>query len=175
MCNKELSAIIKEIKGQDMSRFGELYGVCDRLILFYAKKLGYEDAAQELTVFLLELIYEIDIKKFKADGSDTLKRYLAVSLRNQYINLSKRNSKYRAECEELFDNSGAEAYEFDTRIALTEGLKLLSEKQKFVIISRYVYGFSDAETADRLCISRQSVHGLLLRGLEILRGYYGVN
>ena len=166
MCNKELSAIIKEIKGQDMSRFGELYGVCDRLISFYAKKLGYEDAAQELTVFLLELIY---------DGSDTLKRYLAVSLRNQYINLSKRNSKYRAECEELFDNSGAEAYEFDTKIALTEGLKLLSEKQKFVIISRYVYGFSDAETADRLCISRQSVHGLLLRGLEILREYYGVN
>ena len=73
MCNKELSAIIKEIKGQDMSRFGELYGVCDRLISFYAKKLGYEDAAQELTVFLLELIYEIDIKNLKPTAQTRLK------------------------------------------------------------------------------------------------------
>lgn len=173
MCNKELLKIVREVKRQDMSHFGELYGVFDRLINIYAKRIDFEDAVQELTVFLLEVIYEIDADRFKEDSSDALKRYVAVALRNKYITLSKESQKRLSECGELFDGVGATAFESDTKIALADGLKLLSERQRLAVIGRYVYGFSDAEMADRLCITRQSVHRLEMRGLKTLREYYG--
>lgn len=74
MENKKLLKIVKEIKNGDMSNFGELYAVFERLIKLYGARIELEDAKEELTVFLLELIYDIDTGRFAPDCSDTLCR-----------------------------------------------------------------------------------------------------
>ncbi len=173
MENKKLLKIVKEIKNGDMSNFGELYAVFERLIKLYGARIEFEDAKEELTVFLLELIYDIDTERFAPNCSDTLCRYIAVSLRNKYIILSKKADRLRLESCELFDYSGAQYGEQDTKIALADGLRLLSDKQRQSVVFRYIYGFSDAEIAQMLSVTRQAVHGLQLRALDILRRYYG--
>lgn len=172
MENKKLVEIVKEIKGGDMSHFGELYAVFGRLIKVYGARIKDDDGAEELTLFLLELMYDIDTDRFKPDSTDTLCRYIAVSLRNKYIILSKKADRRLLESCELFDFSGAKYGEQDTKIALADGLKMLSDRQRQAVIGRYIYGFSDAEIAEMLCITRQAVHGLELRALSILRSYW---
>ena len=92
MCNKELLAIAEEIKNKDMSHFKELYDNFGALIHHFEIKLGYVDAGQELTVFLLELIYSLNTDRFLPDDSEEFNRYIVASIRNKYIALSKKKS-----------------------------------------------------------------------------------
>ena len=72
MCNAEIITIAEKIKNKEMSRFGEIYQAFAGLIHHYEIKLGYDDAEQELTVFLLELMYSIDTNKFLPDDTEQL-------------------------------------------------------------------------------------------------------
>lgn len=174
MCNSEIIKIIKEIQSNDMSRFGELYDVFSVLIRHFDYKSDFEDASSELSLFLLELIYSLDTDKFISDGSEALKRYIAVSLRNRYIALSKRKAARRCEISGLEENISSAIIDQDERLALREGLRLLSGQQRKAVVLRHIYGFSDAEIADRLGITRQAVNRLGSRGLKTLRQYFGI-
>lgn len=170
MCNREILSIVKEVKNKDMSRFGELLGVFERLICHFAGKLALDDARQELTVFLLELIYTLNTDRFLPDESEELNKYIAVCIRNQYISISKKRQKSFFELSESCD-SVSDYGEFENSLALKEGMSRLSERQRSTIVLRYICGYSDAEIADRLAITRQAVNRLERRGLEILREY----
>lgn len=170
MCNKELLCIVREIKNKDMSRFAKLYEAFARLIHHYEMKLGYDDAGQELTVFLLELIYSLDTDKFFPDDTDLLNRYIAASIRNKYIALSKRKHRHMLESCELYDCAYC-VDEVEGSVTLKEGMKQLNQRQRESLILKYIYGYSDTEIADRLGITRQAVNRLEKRGLSILREY----
>ncbi len=45
----------------------------------------------------------------------------------------------------------------------------MNEKQKSVLIYKYVYGYSDCEIACALGITRQAVNGLKNRALTVLK------
>ena len=171
MCNREIISIAKEIRNKDMSRFKELYEAFEGLIHHFELKLGYDDAGQELTVFLLDLICSFDLNRFFPNESQTLNRYIAVSVRNKYIALSKLQGRRALESGDLLDCVGR-SVDFDNSVALKEGMKLLNERQRAAVILRYIYGFSDAEIADRLGITRQAVNRLERKGLSILREYF---
>ena len=157
-----------------MSRFGEFYDVFSVLIRHFENKADFEDASSELSLFLLELIYSLDTDKFIPDSSEALKRYIAVSLRNRYIALSKRKAARRCEIACLEENTASTVLNQDERLALREGLRLLSGQQRKAVVLRHIYGFSDAEIADRLGITRQAVNRLGSRGLKTLRQYFGI-
>lgn len=158
-----------------MTRFYDLFSEFEKLIRHFERKSDFEDAGEELTLFLLELIYSIDTDKFMPDSSEALSRYIAVSVRNQYISLSKKRQKYITEFNELFDSTGAYSLEPEKNIALKAGLLLLSERQRTAIILRYIYGYSDVEISSKLNISRQAVNRLETRGIKILKNYFCVN
>ncbi|MEE1238631.1 MAG: sigma-70 family RNA polymerase sigma factor [Acutalibacteraceae bacterium] len=168
MCNKELLAIAEEIKNKDMSHFKELYDNFGALIHHFEIKLGYDDAGQELTVFLLELIYSLNTDRFLPDDSEEFNRYIVASIRNKYIALSKKKSRIELESGELYDCLGCEE-EFDVPLILKEGMKSLNSRQRSAIILRYIYGFSDTEIGERLGITRQAVNRLQRKSLNILR------
>lgn len=175
MCNREIILIINEIKKNNNANLHRLLSVFEGLIYSYGKKLNYDDAGQELTVFLIELFNKINTDNFPSDASDGLKRYIAVAIRNKYISLSKSNQEIKNHNCELKDNVLFDFQNNDDAIMLKEGMKLLSEKQKLTLVLRYVYGYSDAEIGDKLSISRQAVHKLENRGLNILREYFVLN
>ena len=61
MCNRCLKLLIEKFRKQDITVFPILYDVFKRLIIFYSNKLNYDDAVSELTLFLVELFYKIDL------------------------------------------------------------------------------------------------------------------
>lgn len=172
MCNRELLCIVREIKNKDMSRFGELYEAFAGLIHHYEIKLGYDDAGQELTVFLLELIYSLETDRFFPDDTEQLNRYIATSIRNKYIALSKKKHRHMLESCELYDRAYCEE-ELEGSLTLGDAMRQLNERQRESLILKYIYGYSDTEIANRLGITRQAVNRLEKRGLSILREYLG--
>ncbi len=173
MCNSLLKSLIKKFREQDMSSFTIIYDEFKRLIYHYSGRLGDDDSVQELTVFLVELLYSIDIDLFKSDTTDGLRRYIAVCLKNRYIALSREFQKLRAMSFELFDYSAGTEIS-DDMLIISEALNILTTRQKAIIIYKYIYCYSDTEIAKMLNTSRQAVNRLKNRAFVTLRQFYGL-
>lgn len=169
MRNRYLKPIIEKFKNQDMGVFETLYDEFKKLIMFYSGKLCYDDAVSELTLFLIELFYQIDLKKFDSDDSVTINKYIAIAMRNQYIYLSQQRERYRKMSYKLYDTIDGYQPDFEQRVSLIESINILSEKQKMIIIYRYIYGYTNFEIASLMGISRQAVNQLKNRALLSLK------
>ncbi len=169
MCNSMLLPHIKQFKKQDVSVFEIIFDEFEKLINFYSHQIKNEDAKSELVLFFIELLYSIDLSRFKADCSNELKKYIAVCIRNRYIAIPKNEQKLKSYNVELFENTISITEDFENKILVEQMLKLLTKKQRLVLIYRYKFGFSDREIANILNIKRQAVNQLKNRAFEILR------
>lgn len=174
MCNSCIIELIENFKKQDKASFTALNSEFERLIYYYAARLGGEDYLAELQSFFIETLYTIDTKRFKSDETDTLKRYIAVALRNKYIALSAE--KQEQEKTELGKTDEIYTYtvSFDERIMIKDMLGLLSSRQRQIITYKYIYGYSDIEISRFLNISRQAVNRLKTRAIRTIREHYGI-
>ncbi len=172
MCNSVLIELVKNLKNGDKSSFETVNKEFIGLIVFFSKKIGGEDSLAELKAFLFELLIGIEPENFKYDNSQTLKRYIAVSLRNRYIALSKEKQKYEKTELGLLDDGIKYSASLEDRIMVKDMLRLLSEKQRLIVTYKYIYGYSDIEIADIMNISRQAVNRLKNRAISIIREYY---
>lgn len=172
MDNRSLIKAICKIRSGEEAAFAEIYREFEKLIIHYGRKIG-EDGQAELNLFLLELIHSVNTDKFAADESEALQRYLAVALRNKYILLSKKAQAGLRISNELCEETAKYISELDTRISLRDAFLTISERQRQVLTYRYFYGFTDAEIAALLGITRQAVHQLELRAMTELRKFYG--
>jgi len=172
MKNYNFLKLIETFRCGEMDAFVEVYDLFKDLIKYYSIKTNDEDFAEELTVFLLELLYDIDLKKFRPDNSDGLHRYISVAIRNKYIALSKKNQVYCQTEKKFCENDFLCTNNPDSAFFIKECLKLLPVRQRTVILYRYVYCYSDAEIALLLNISRQAVSRLRTRALNTLREYF---
>lgn len=170
MENSCLLTLLGKFRKGDMSVFPVIFSEFEGLIKHYSRKSEAEDTAEELSVFLLELLYKLDASRFAGVSGDGLSRYIAVSLRNKYIAYSSQNDKFKKstlcipnECTYIEDS---------TKLTfLKDALKYLTPKQKAVIQLKYIYNYSDVEIGLRLNITRQSVNQLKIRAIERLREY----
>ena len=172
MYNYLLIELIKKFKNQDMNAFTLIYDKYKRLIYYYSAKTRDDDTPQELTLFLLELLYSIDTDRFKLDMSDSLHKYIAVSIRNKYIYISKELQLKQKFLNEIYDAEFYTLASLDESLFVTEALSQLTLKQRLIIIYKYIHCFSDAEIADKLKISRQAVNRLKNRGINTLKEFY---
>lgn len=171
MSNNLLKPLIEKFKKQDMSAFPIVYEEFKKLIGFYSYKLGYDDAIQDLSLHLIETLYNIDLSNFSCEDTLGLKKYIAVSLRNKYISLSIENAKYKRCSDALYENLSSDFQNYDDKVFLLECLDILSDKQKVILIYKFVYGYSDLEIANSLDITRQAVNRIKNRGLLTLRNF----
>lgn len=172
MCNNLLIVFIKKLRNGDMQSFSVIFEEFAVLIDYYSRKVGEEDTSQELTVFLLELLYDIELSKFSNDTGENLHKYIAVCLRNKYIAISKENQRNDSFISELYESDSFYLDNAEMTVFLKEWLDKLSIKQRMIIIYRYIYNYSDVEIAQLLGISRQAVCRLKNRGLENLKKFY---
>lgn len=169
MNNNDIKSIILKYQSHTSTDIERIYIQFSRLIYYYSNKIGDEDSAQELTLFLLELLKSIDTSMFESNDTDELQRYISVCIRNKYIALAVERRKHEASAAELDESIGSEQISHDDRIAILNGLSTMHSKQRTVIILRYYYGYSDAEIAKHLKISRQAVGKLRNKGLLHLK------
>ncbi len=169
MQNYLLKPLVSKIKEGDMSVFLGVFEEFKRLITFYGKKLKYEDAASELTLFFIELLYNIDLSKFQSDNGEELQRYIAVSIKNKYIALSLAKEKGVKFENPLFEERCGVTHRLDDKMCVFQGVCRLNEAQRLVFYYHFIYGFSIIEIANRLNISRQAVNKTKNQVLAILR------
>lgn len=172
MCNRILKPLIAQLKKQDMRSFPLVYEVFKKLIKLYAARLGYEDAVSELTLCLIEVVCGMDLSRFESDDSFGIQKYIAVCLRNRYIVLSMKKCEYEKCTVPIYDNVAAKKEKTDEVIMLNQAFNLLNQRQKEVLIYKYIYGYSDVELSKMYGISRQAVNGLKIRALAILRNFF---
>ncbi len=175
MKNYLLKPLIKKVKEQDMTAFPLVFEEFKRLINFYAAKLHYEDAASDLTLFLIEMIYSIKLSKFEEDESDDIKRYIAVSIKNKYFSLSAGRFNKEKYNQDFYDGYDVFYEDFLGRIFVNDSLKSLNDEQKIIIIYRYIYGYSIADIGQITNLSRQTVNKKKNQALKILREEFKKN
>ncbi len=169
MSNCILKLYIECFKNKKTEVFPNILNEFKNLIKYYSSRLNYEDSYCELILFFTELIFSIDTKDFKSDGSNGLSRYIAVCIRNKYIELAKKRQRQKPKYFPFFENCFTAERDIETRLELLDMLQLLSDKQRQVIIYKYYYTYTDIEISKIMGISRQAVNQIKNRALEILR------
>jgi len=129
-----------------------------RLIEHYARKLKTNSARCDLWGFLWILL-----ATKQPPPSD---RYIAVCLRNEYIRLSKEKSRT---VELLRDFAAGDSTDFDLRLDLAAALRCLTENERRAVLLTTMQGYTAADVATMLGISRQAVNQCKLRGFAKMR------
>lgn len=117
-----------------------------------------EDCSDDLYSFLWEIMSKYP---------DREEAYYKVALKREFFRLLKikRENRFIQPIETDFvDNS----QNFITKIIVKDLLKKLPNKQKEILIFRYIYGLSDVEIADSKKVSRQAVFKIRKRALNNL-------
>ncbi len=174
MKNILLKKLILRFRNGDMLAFDMIYDLFKRLIYLYSGRLADDDAVQELTLFLIELLYSIDLTRFKSENSDTLKRYIAVSIKNRYLSILSQNSRAEMIYRRILADDDFYPENCNCSLTFSDALQSLLPRQRIIIIYKYIYCYTDSEIAEILGITRQAVNRLKKRGLESLRNFYGI-
>ena len=167
-----LITLINRFKKHDMASFPAIFDEFEKLIRLYASRLREEDAFQELCVFLVELLYKIDLSGFLSDRSDSVRRYIAVCIRNRYIFISKKQDDYGDKNYILFENKPDLSPGPAEIQMLREAVLALTLRQREYVIYRYVYNYTDGEIAGFMKISPQAAGRLNKRAVKTLKEYF---
>lgn len=173
MCNTKLIKLILLFRNGEDNSFFAIYKEFEKLIKVYSKQ--NEDWEQELTVFFIELLKTIDLSKFQKDDTISIHKYIAVSIRNKYIAISKNTQLYT---QNIYDEDFFEVFfvyhdKSNQKIEVQDMFNRLPLKQRNVTIYHFIYGYSIAEISKLLKISRNATNNLKIRGLKKLKEMVG--
>ena len=141
-----------------MNKNAHLYADMAKLVEHYNCKLAEDDGA------LSELLFNL-----VNSDKELSNRYAAVSLRNEYIRLSKAKQKRAEIFTEYGENHGATSPDTDLQIDIKSALSTLANKERDTVLMRYFWGFSVAEIAALNGVSRQAENKRLKIALDKLR------
>lgn len=171
--NKELFDLVLMSKDGDKKAILEIVEKFDPIINKYTRILNYdEDVKEELILSLIEIMKKIPIEKRREEKY--IVSYIATSLKNKYIHISKRrnNIAYK-ECGEIqFNLIKDENFNIDDKLILNSMLESLTPMERKVIENKYVDGLRDIDIANLNYISRQAVNQNKNRALNKLRKKY---
>ena len=141
-----------------MSKNESLYADMAKLVEHYNRKLAEDDGA--LSELLCTLVNS---------DKELTNRYAAVSLRNEYIRLSKAKQKRAEIFTEYGENHGATSPDIDLQIDIKAALLTLAKKERDIVLMRYFWGFSVSEIAALNGVSRQAEWRRLRKALDKLK------
>jgi hypothetical protein len=88
--SNNLYEVFKKAQGGSGEHTIELYYKFLPLIKKYGKKLNYEEAEIDLTIFLLEFIKKMDLNKFENRSDGEIVNYINLIFKNKYIDLLRQ-------------------------------------------------------------------------------------
>lgn len=137
-----------------------------KLIAHYLNKC-YPDDRDVMYAELWGFLYDMVNR-----GRAISQRYVAVSIRNKYIECSRELQKERALETELKDEYlGTVKDDFVKEIEMRELLEKLGIKQREAVVLHHVYGLTFDEIAKKNGCTRQAINKLEKRGLKTLRQF----
>lgn len=132
--NKEFIFKIIDVKknNKDESML-DILAIFDNIINKYSRKLNGEDTKQDLYVFLIKLINNIDELSIVNYEDKQVLSYFSKSLKNEYIRLSKKNDR-RKNNEDYNCEDRVWGYNFiESNIEVVDSIKNLNNYEKKII------------------------------------------
>ena len=148
------------------------------LIKKYAFLLGDMDAYADMYDSFIDCIYKIPIQELRSSSGDAVVlAYIKTTMKNSYIALSKRNSIRKSQiplddCDMENEKIGAVGIDFDSKVIREDLLRFLSTEEELLLEAKLFYGYSDAEIAKKIGISRQAGNKKYRKILEKVKKYY---
>ena len=148
------------------------------LLKKYAFLLKYEDAYEDLLLFFIELLSKMSNSNISHKNDGEIVQYIATSIRNQYIKLSKveKGRKYKViEFSELSDGQmfyveSSNSYLMENSIdEMLPRNKTLTNWEYKVIMNILVCGISISDLAQTTKKSRQAVNQAKNRAIKKIR------
>lgn len=131
----------------------------------HRKSFGY-DTYSDLVLFLIELLKKLKISNDSFREDKYIISYIAKALKNHYIYLNKKKCKLY-DVEVSIDPTNLQyGYSDCDNIIFYDLLNNLTDKEKNVIIYKYIYSYSDTEIGKQRHVSRQYIHKVHKRALE---------
>lgn len=159
----------------DESSCLELVERFEPLLKKYAALIDQEDAFEDLRCFFIELVNKMKFKEVANKSEGHIVNYIATSVYNHYIYLSKCSRFSPTLFSELSEEQMAfidyiSAYEFDATLSeYFTGNTGLKDREIRILYMYYVQQYSVKEIADHFKISRQAVNQSKLRAVEKIK------
>lgn len=171
MDNSILEKVVDYREGNNEALL-DIIEIFNPLINKYSRLLDGEDTKQDLAIHLISVLNKVKLHNKDLCKDKVMVAYIAKSIRNEYIRLSKKNRKIILNESEL--NLDIEiAYEgFESEFEMLDTFKVLTEKESYIMKLLYVYYLSVNEVADFMKISRQAVNQSKNRALKKLKDIY---
>nr|WP_312580050.1 sigma-70 family RNA polymerase sigma factor [Sedimentibacter sp.] len=148
----------------------ELYKIFLPRIKKFGRKLFYEEAETDITIFLLEFINKANLEKFQNRTDEEIDSYMYKVFKNKYINILRQNINKNIETTILeTDFICYDCYEKLDKEYFFGLMQSLNDIQKKIIIGKYVYDYSDIELSALLKVSRQTIYKHKKKALTILK------
>ena len=171
--NKELIFKIIAVKkyNKDESIL-DILAIFDNIINKYSRKLNGEDTKQDLYVFLIKLIKNIDELSIVNYEDKQVLFYFSKALKNEYIRLSKKNDR-RKNNEDYNCEDRVWGYNFiESNIEVVDSIKNLNNYEKKIIKMVVLNGYSVSEVAKKTGKSRQAISQVKNRAISKLKKVY---
>lgn len=172
-----------KIQSRDSDSTLKLIEKFNPILKKYAYRLYYEDAYNDLLVDFIELLFNINLEKMQNKDDGCLISYLTTSIHNSYIKKLIKIKQLR-NFTIYSDLTEKELYYIDSLTATNDTyvntdfdlLRKLLTNPEFIIIKMIFYGgYSVAETAGALGITRQAVNQMKNRALKKLKRIYAAS
>lgn len=176
-----LYALIQQAQRRDDSAVLQLVKQFDPLLRKYARLLKDEDAYEILLTDFVELLFKMDLSRIHNCSDAAFVCYMQHAISHQYIRYSKKRSSVCSHeiCfSDLSDaqqraleasHSAADVYD---EIGHAQLNRILTPKEKKILLLTCVYGVSSAEIARKLHVSRQHINQIKQRAIKKAKKYY---
>ena len=151
------------------------------LIKRYAFFLHREDGFEDLQCFLLSMLKTWDMSRLSSTDDATVIRYIANSVKNEYIALSKNRAKERG-TSYLEDATVQQVIEYEqktstwdqySQLTLQDLHKVLNEYEFAILYALYFEQRSVAEVAQQKHKTRQAINQTKIKALQKLKETWG--
>ncbi len=163
----------------DESATLEILRLFDNLLKKYARLLKYEDAYEDLQLFLLELLYAMKEKEIGSKNDGYIVKYIVVSVKNKYIAMSKSLKELKT--TSFADISDEQMIYIEQLVAKEDKNDIsiyypsngkLSAREELILKLFFTREYSIEEISNYLGISRQAVNQAKNRALNKIRSAY---
>lgn len=166
--NNELFELLFYAQNGDKKATEKLYLKFFKLIKKFGKMVNLDGAETDITIFFLEFIKKINLKKLENKSSGEIINYIYISLKNYTFSLVKQVLKKKIDesniiVDQIYYDNFDQFELIDTLNSLN-----LSEIQKQITLYIYLYNYKISEIAKILNVSRQAVNQNKIKALKII-------
>lgn len=151
------------------------------LIKKYERRLGYEDAANDLTADFIEFISKWNLNNFHQSSDGAVVKYIAQSLYHIYLERLKFQIEIEPKCISMEELTPAQLNELSAKTATWDKYTLstvipnglLTPREFFILSEIYERGTPVASLAKSLRVSRQNVNQIKKKAVAKLKRQFG--